>query len=688
ATLRAQQTPEIVFNYLGQFDQVVGSSSLFQFAAEGTGSWYGASTKRPHLLEVNALTIDGCLELRWSFSKLAHKRATIDRMANLYGDALRAIITHCTAAGICGNTPSDFPLAALDQVTLDALAARYGAIEDVYPLTPMQELFIGASDAENDPGFEQWRYRVVGDINVRALNRAWDLVVARHAILRTGFAVDELKVPQQVVRRNVVLPFAEHDWRAVSATEQTTRLEALLAADRHQGFSIDSAPLMRIMLVRLADSEFELVWSNHHLLLDRWSWPLILQEVEQAYTAFAAGREPALAPAARFADFISWQKNQPSSNARDFWARHFDGFEPPPRLAMTRADANLEDASEIVVGLSRADTRALQTFARAQQLSASTVIGAAWALCLSRRSGHLDVSFGVAVAGRDAPVAGIERLVGLTLNNLPQRVRLAPAATAGEWLRTAHDAQTELQQYAYVPLGTIQRWSGVPWRTRLFETLLVFQHDDAEERTAAWLGAGVETRLTHVPTRTAYPLSVIVAGRDALEFRITYDARFYDEAGAHQMGQGLLSALRLLTQSDGHSVAELLSLLPAMPVSESAMAVSEYMAPRTATESVLARVWGEVFGLPRVGVLDNFFMLGGYSLVATQIASRIRTTLKTEAPVRLLFQHPTVAELAVALAARDRKPGQLERIAQVVERVQSLSLEELRRENATRTVTT
>lgn len=683
--LRAQTTPEIVFNYLGQFDQVVGHSSLFEFATESTGSWYGAQTRRPHLLELNALTIGGCLELRWSFNKRVHNQDTIARVAATYAEKLRGIVAHCTTAGVGGNTPSDFPLAKLDQRAIDLIAAKIDGIEDVYPLTPMQELFIGATDPGTDPGFEQWRYRLTGPLNVTALRQAWELVTARHAMLRTAFVSEGVSAPMQVVQSSVTLPWIEHDLRANSVDAQTLQLNAILEADRQTGFAADRAPLMRLTLVRLSEQEYELVWSNHHLLLDRWSWPLILQEIQQIYPALARGAQPDLPGAPTFSRFVAWQRNQSPSEAREFWSRHFAEFNPPPRLVMSRADASESDASEVVVAFGDADTAALHAFARAHQLAPNAVIEAAWALCLARRSNHHDVSFGVAVSGRDAAVAGIERLVGLTMNNLPLRARVPSGIHALEWLASVHDAQTELQQYAFVPLASIQEWSQVPWRTRLFETLLVFQHDDAETRTGAWLGAGLKTTLVHVPTRTAYPLSMIVAGRDALEFRATFDARYFDEASALALTHCLAAALRLLIADNNTVVSELLGALPDISVANSTTSSARpYTAPRNATESVLARIWGEVFDVDRVGVLDNFFMLGGYSLVATQIISRIRNTLKVDAPVRLLFQHPTVAELATALAARDRKPGQVERIAQVVERVQGLSLDELRRANAAR----
>jgi hypothetical protein len=95
-----------------------------------------------------------------------------------------------------------------------------------------------------------------------------------------------------------------------------------------------------------------------------------------------------------------------------------------------------------------------------------------------------------------------------------------------------------------------------------------------------------------------------------------------------------------------------------------------------------------VLGVERVGVEDNFFALGGYSLVATQIASRVRSTLQIEMPVRLLFQQPTVRTLAVALAGRERRPGYLERVAQVVRRVHAMSRDDLQRAESARAAIT
>jgi acyl carrier protein len=75
-----------------------------------------------------------------------------------------------------------------------------------------------------------------------------------------------------------------------------------------------------------------------------------------------------------------------------------------------------------------------------------------------------------------------------------------------------------------------------------------------------------------------------------------------------------------------------------------------FVAPRTALEKRLARIWGEVLKLEKVGIHDNFFELGGQSLLATQVISRIRTAFGAEVPLRAMFEAPTIAEFAVAIS--------------------------------------
>jgi acyl carrier protein len=109
-----------------------------------------------------------------------------------------------------------------------------------------------------------------------------------------------------------------------------------------------------------------------------------------------------------------------------------------------------------------------------------------------------------------------------------------------------------------------------------------------------------------------------------------------------------------------------------------------FVPPRGVVEEVVAGVWAEVLDRPRVGVEDNFFEIGGHSLLATQLVSRLRRTFQVDLPLRAVFESPTVAELSRELLAREARPGQTEKIARLVLRVQSLSAEQVQQALANR----
>jgi amino acid adenylation domain-containing protein len=117
----------------------------------------------------------------------------------------------------------------------------------------------------------------------------------------------------------------------------------------------------------------------------------------------------------------------------------------------------------------------------------------------------------------------------------------------------------------------------------------------------------------------------------------------------------------------------------ALPAPAGPGAEREYTAPRTATEEVLAEIWQGVLGVETVGVHDDFFALGGHSLLAARVVGRVRRTLHAEVPLRVLFETPTVADLAAALARLEPRPGQTEKTAAMLRRVARMRPEEVKR---------
>src|ERR1044072_4240203 len=156
-------------------------------------------------------------------------------------------------------------------------------LEDLSPLSPMQQgmRFHTVYERESGTYFEQSVFTLEGDLDVSSFQRAWQLVIDRHPILRSSFIWD-LEKPLQVVHREVAIEIHEEDWR-----NQPQSLDEYLAEDRHRGFDLRNAPLIRLALFRTTDTTYKFVFSRHHIVLDRWSRSIVLKEVFQAYDSLA-----------------------------------------------------------------------------------------------------------------------------------------------------------------------------------------------------------------------------------------------------------------------------------------------------------------------------------------------------------------------------------------------------------------
>ena len=567
AALRALPQAQVSFNYLGQIDQTPAGGA-FGPAPEPPGPSQSPADPRSHLIDINALVAGGCLHAEWTYCPRIHSAETIERLAQDFAGALRAIIAHCRQPEAGGYTPSDFPLARLSQPQLDALIGTgpraRAAIDDIYPLAPMQQgmLFHSLYAPESGIYVEQLSCELRGALDTQAFEQAWRHVAAQHPILRTSFAWEGLDAPLQLVWRDPPLPVERHDWRGLAAAEQAARLERYLAADRRRGFALGAAPPMRLALLRTADERHVCVWTHHHLLLDGWSVPRVLAAVFAGYESFARGQAAAPANARPYRDYIAWLERQDRAGAEAFWRQALRGFGAPTPLPPGRP-GQTEGRRELLTRFVPAETlAALRELARGQQLTLNTLVQGAWALLLSRYSRQADVLFGATVAGRPADLDGVEEIVGLFINTLPVRAHATPGAPLLGWLRDLQARQAELRQYEYTPLAQIQAWSELPHGTPLFESLVVFENYPPAQALGQHSGSLSihDVRSFEV---TNYPLTLVAAPGPELMLQLAYDSERFAAATIEQVLGHLQALLQAMVAHPGATLAELPMLTPA-----------------------------------------------------------------------------------------------------------------------------
>jgi amino acid adenylation domain-containing protein/non-ribosomal peptide synthase protein (TIGR01720 family) len=653
---------QLAFNYLGRFDQVVSGSRLFRFAKEFCGPWHSALARRRHVLEVLAVVVDGCFEVNWTFCRDRNHRGTIEALARRYLTALRALIEDFAVAGRFALAPADFPLANLEQASLDRLVSAYPTPEDIYPLSAMQRLFLSMHAAGSKVGVEQWQYKLIGPLDVNAFKRAWQRVIERHSILRSAFVSDGLLEPLQVVSRKAEPPWSEFDWRTLPVAERQTRLSSVLAADRDRSFDVAKAPLSRFILTRHADDEYYFVWTTHHLLIDGWSWPVIFKELAHFYSAERAENDMAIEPACLFRDYIAWLGRCDSREAEAFWRSRLKGLPAPTSLGLEYPQSPLAPAEAVCDeesgSLSRPTTGLLQSLARRDHLTLNTIMQGAWALLLSRLSGQRDILFGAACSGRSPEVPGIESMVGPCVNDLPVRVQVKPGETLPSFLKRLQDDQFSATPYQYPSVIDIHAWSEIPLHQRLFESLLVFQNY-APGGVCGRLGTNVEIQTLAVPETTNYPVTLVVVPGDELHIKILYRAERYPERAMRYVILAFQRLLAEMVATPEPVVDDLLAALPAYKEkakerdaparrlrSGENRAGGAGALPQTDSEKMVAAVWRALLHIPQIGIDTNFFDLGGHSLLLVEMHKRLEEVFRRRLPLVTLFQHTTVRALA------------------------------------------
>ena len=402
-------------------------------------------------------------------------------------------------------------------------------VEDIYPLSPMQQgmLFHTLYDPTSGVYFEQLSCTLTGEFNIPAFKQAWEEVMKRHAVLRTAFLWEGLDKPLQVVRQKVTLPWEAHDWRGLPNQEE--RLEAFLEQDRQRGFELAKAPLMRCILIRLDRDKYEFVWGFHHVLMDGWSFPLIMKEVFAFYDAFSKGQSLSLTRPRPYRNYIAWLQMQDMSQAEAYWRQALKGFTAPTPLVVTKEGAKASDIYEdVYVHLSQGVTKKLQSLAKQHHLTLNTLIQGAWALLLSRYSGEQDVLFGATVSGRPTELVGAESMVGLFINTLPMRVAVSDEMDLMPWLQQMQAQAVEQRQYEYTPLVEIQAWSEVPRGSALFDSILVFENYPVDESLQEEPAGSLEVAAVRSFERTNYPLTVVALPGREFSLRMSYDSGYFE----------------------------------------------------------------------------------------------------------------------------------------------------------------
>ncbi|MYM92060.1 hypothetical protein GTP91_33415, partial [Rugamonas sp. FT82W] len=312
---------------------------------------------------------------------------------------------------------------------------------------------------------------------------------------------------------------AVEDLRKLAAGRQAKAAERHAAQERAQGFDLARDPLLRLLLLRLGETDTRVILTLHHVVADGWSLGIVFAELMALY------RGAQLPPAPPFARHLAWLAGQDAAAARRYWtARLHDAPEPVALPGLRAAADGAYAMRELSFAFDAATTQGLAELGTRLGVTLNTLVQAQWAVLLAGFGGGADVMFGAIASGRPAELEGIEAMVGLFLQPVPVRVRVAGGQSFAELARAIQHDAGEAEPFHHFPLAEMQRLAGK--RRTLFDHVLVFENYPFASLGDAELSIGDVQAIEQMH----FPFSIVVEPGETLAIKFTFDARAIDEA--------------------------------------------------------------------------------------------------------------------------------------------------------------
>ncbi|MDL9946104.1 amino acid adenylation domain-containing protein [Gordonia sp. ABSL11-1] len=476
---------------------------------------------------------------------------------------------------------ADTRLVPLDERAMASLRDRFGDVDEVWPLTPLQEgLYYQARvDSDADIYTAQFWLDFGHRIDADALRAAAAELMRTDPELRAAF-VDHDGRPLQLIMTTVepelaVVDLTDTESTAPDGVALDERIAGVLAADRTVPFALEHAPLWRMTLIRLPGGHDRLVVNRRFLLWDGWSGGVFVSRL----LAHLHGT-PVPAREASLRDYLAWIDGTDDAASIAAWRDHLAGYDEPALVAPRAVGLTPRAPRRIEVDLGEDLSARLRDDARTAGVTLNTIVSTALTLTLSRVLGRTDIAFGSTVAGRPTEVPGIDTVIGLFLNTVPVRTVLRPDETVGDLLRRAQDDRVTLMSHDHIGLARLQQETGRPV---LFDVLYVLQNfrTEEEERTQSQLhGLIGEGSLDH----THYPLALVVTPGASIRFRLEYrdDLITDDAAGA------VVRRFRYLLDGIGRNLTRPVASLDSGLPTDRPLVGPVHPLPRTTVSELLA----------------------------------------------------------------------------------------------------
>lgn len=443
-----------------------------------------------------------------------------------------------------------------------------------YPMSRLQQgmVYHNLASADNSLYHNVINQRYRGKLDIERIRRALGEVMAAHEILRTSFHIEGYEEPLQMVHGEVAVPLHVTDLRGQQAQSVEAQLAAELARLRGQRLDLQAPPLFQAHVYRIADDEFELIWLEHHAILDGWSLASFMTQLTTRYAALGRGETRAPdAPRAAYRDFIAVERGALKDPAqRAFWSASMAGASATRLQAQRQCPP--DNARQIPPSrLAPADFALCRAAAAALGVPLKSVLLAAYAKVVAAFSGEAELMVGLTTHGRpETPDS--DDLLGLYVSTHPLRLACGAGTSWRELVRRCFDGEAAVWACRHFPMSEIKRLNG---DRDLFHTSFTYNHFSVTEQAEDIGLAATRAKSAFEFNDTGVGVAIVVTDMQAnqAEIHVAFDSEAVDARFARRFQDYLGLALARIgadvdAPAEVQRADDLAVLAPCMPVAE------------------------------------------------------------------------------------------------------------------------
>ncbi|WP_430408772.1 amino acid adenylation domain-containing protein [Kordia sp.] len=526
----------ITFNYLGDFGNNVGdeSNTLFEFSSKSIGKNVAPENGHDTLLDISGMLVKGALHMSIRYSKAIHKETTIQKLITAYKTQLQAFITDFATETKSYKTPSDLTYKGLSVKDIVKIN-KDNTVVDIYKLSPLQKgmYFLWLSNASTTLYFEQTSFTItVPKLTLSVIEKAYQKLIDRHAVLRTSFSNDYAGEILQIVRNGVKGNFSSEIMpENLQDEDKETYIKNIKLTDRETGFNLEDTSQIRLKVLQLTTNTFHFIWSYHHILMDAWSANILIDEYLQLIQTTLTKTEAKLPVPAVYATYIQLLESFKNEDSLMYWKNYLSGYNNKISKPFVIKNQTEEKSFQMAIEMLHVKDElytALDTFCIKHNITQNVFIQGVWGYLISLYNNINDVVFGMVVSGRPAELQGVENMVGLFINTIPVRINYTENDTVIGYLETIKDKALGGNDHHYLGLSEIQYQNELG--KELIHHTVTFENLPLQEETVKNTDA-INIESPEVFEEPSFDFDIIVVPFEtAIEINFRYNTTKYEEA--------------------------------------------------------------------------------------------------------------------------------------------------------------